>query len=128
MLKELSNLLDLSKSFEPTPEEQALMKGIKSEEILKPTKEEERIMESMRNPDFESGPTKIETKLMKKLAMSKDKKEKEVPKKTNPNRTMTGIKGIDELTHGGLPKMKAIALVGGPGTGKSMFLMQFLVS
>lgn len=39
----------------------------------------------------------------------------------------TGIKGFDELTGGGLPRGRCVLLVGGPGSGKTIFSMQFLV-
>lgn len=38
----------------------------------------------------------------------------------------TGIKGLDELLKGGFPKGRCILLVGGPGSGKTVFAMQFL--
>lgn len=38
----------------------------------------------------------------------------------------TGIKGLDELLRGGFPKGRCILLVGGPGSGKTIFAMQFL--
>ena len=38
----------------------------------------------------------------------------------------TGITGFDEVTHGGLPKGRTTLLVGGPGSGKTIFAMQFL--
>jgi circadian clock protein KaiC len=42
-------------------------------------------------------------------------------------RTETGIKGFDELLGGGLPKGKCILIIGGPGSGKTIFAMQYLV-
>ena len=39
----------------------------------------------------------------------------------------TGIKGLDEVLHGGLPKGRIILTVGSPGSGKTTFAMQFLV-
>jgi len=38
----------------------------------------------------------------------------------------SGIKGFDELLYGGLPKGKCMLLVGGPGSGKTIFALQFL--
>ncbi|MEM2922490.1 MAG: ATPase domain-containing protein [Candidatus Bathyarchaeia archaeon] len=38
----------------------------------------------------------------------------------------SGIRGFDELVSGGLPKGKCILLVGGPGSGKTIFALQFL--
>lgn len=43
-------------------------------------------------------------------------------------RIKSGIKGLDELLGGGFPKGKCILLVGGPGSGKTIFAIQFLVA
>jgi circadian clock protein KaiC len=39
----------------------------------------------------------------------------------------TGIRGFDEITGGGLPHGRTTLLVGGPGSGKTIFALQFLV-
>jgi len=39
----------------------------------------------------------------------------------------TGITGFDEITNGGLPKGRPTIVCGGPGCGKTMFAMEFLV-
>ena len=39
----------------------------------------------------------------------------------------TGIIGFDEITGGGLPRGRTTLLVGGPGSGKTVFALQFLV-
>lgn len=39
----------------------------------------------------------------------------------------TGIKGFDEITEGGLPKNRTTLLCGGPGSGKTLLGMDFLV-
>ncbi|MFC1753496.1 RAD55 family ATPase [Thermoproteota archaeon] len=39
----------------------------------------------------------------------------------------TGIKGFDELVFGGLPKGRAYLVSGEPGTGKTIFSLQFLL-
>jgi circadian clock protein KaiC len=39
----------------------------------------------------------------------------------------TGINGLDEITHGGLPKGRPTLICGGPGCGKSLMGMEFLV-
>jgi circadian clock protein KaiC len=40
----------------------------------------------------------------------------------------TGISGFDEITAGGLPKGRTSLLVGGPGCGKTLFGISFLVA
>jgi circadian clock protein KaiC len=44
------------------------------------------------------------------------------------NKAPTGIAGFDEITSGGLPKGRTTLLVGGPGSGKTIFALQFLVN
>lgn len=39
----------------------------------------------------------------------------------------TGIDGFDEITRGGLPRGRTTLVVGGPGSGKTIFAMQCLV-
>src|SRR4051812_36788946 len=39
----------------------------------------------------------------------------------------TGIRGFDVITTGGLPKHRVTLLTGGPGCGKTLFGMEFLV-
>ena len=39
----------------------------------------------------------------------------------------TGIAGLDELTFGGLPHGRPTIVCGGPGCGKTMFAVEFLV-
>ena len=40
--------------------------------------------------------------------------------------TKSGVPGLDEITGGGLPKGRCIALYGGPGSGKTILSIQFL--
>ena len=42
-------------------------------------------------------------------------------------RVPTGIKGLDHLIEGGLPKGRSILVTGDPGTGKTIFALQFLM-
>lgn len=44
------------------------------------------------------------------------------------DRTLTGIPGLDELLHGGIPRGRVVLIVGGPGTGKTILCAQFLVN
>jgi circadian clock protein KaiC len=39
----------------------------------------------------------------------------------------TGIDGFDEISYGGLPRNRTTLVMGGPGTGKSVFALQTLV-
>jgi circadian clock protein KaiC len=47
---------------------------------------------------------------------------KELPK------VPTGIEGFDDITKGGLPAGRPTLVVGGPGSGKTLFAMEFLVN
>ena len=40
----------------------------------------------------------------------------------------TGIDGFDEITGGGVPKGRPTLICGGPGCGKTLFAMEFLVN
>jgi circadian clock protein KaiC len=42
------------------------------------------------------------------------------------HKALTGIAGFDAITGGGLPKGRTTLLVGGPGSGKTLFALQFL--
>src|SRR5690242_17874357 len=39
----------------------------------------------------------------------------------------SGIKGLDEITGGGLPRARPTLVCGGPGCGKTLLAMEFLV-
>jgi KaiC domain protein len=41
-------------------------------------------------------------------------------------RIKTGIPGMDNILHGGIPKRNVVLLAGGPGTGKSIFGQQYI--
>ena len=43
-----------------------------------------------------------------------------------PAKAPTGIAGFDEITGGGLPRGRTTLFVGGPGSGKTVFALQFL--
>jgi circadian clock protein KaiC len=45
----------------------------------------------------------------------------------NQSKARTGIEGFDEITGGGLPRGRTTLLSGGPGSGKTIFALQFLV-
>jgi circadian clock protein KaiC len=42
-------------------------------------------------------------------------------------KSLTGIDGFDDITGGGLPHGRTTLLTGGPGSGKTIFALQFLV-
>jgi circadian clock protein KaiC len=46
---------------------------------------------------------------------------------TQTERVPTGIAGLDDLIEGGFPKGRSILVTGEPGTGKTIFALQFLV-
>jgi len=43
-------------------------------------------------------------------------------------KTMTGISGLDEITMGGIPQGRPTLICGGPGCGKTLFSIEFLVN
>ena len=43
-------------------------------------------------------------------------------------KTLTGIRGLDEITRGGLPKGRPTLVCGGPGSGKTLLAVTFLVN
>lgn len=43
-------------------------------------------------------------------------------------KSQTGIRGLDEITHGGLPKGRPTLICGGPGSGKTLLALTFLVN
>ena len=44
------------------------------------------------------------------------------------DKVLTGIRGFDEITDGGLPRGRTTLVMGGPGCGKTVFALQALVS
>ena len=44
------------------------------------------------------------------------------------SKVATGVRGFDEISHGGLPQSRTSLVVGGPGTGKTVFALQALVN
>ena len=49
------------------------------------------------------------------------------PVAKTPAKVPTGVAGFDEITGGGLPRGRTTLLVGGPGSGKTILSLQFLV-
>jgi len=50
------------------------------------------------------------------------------PRRKGPAKSPTGIAGLDEITGGGLPRGRTTLLLGGPGSGKTILALQFLVN
>jgi circadian clock protein KaiC len=50
------------------------------------------------------------------------------PSTSATKKTPSGIAGFDELTGGGLPHRRSTVLSGGPGSGKTIFALQFLAN
>jgi circadian clock protein KaiC len=42
-------------------------------------------------------------------------------------KALTGIEGLDEITHGGLPRGRATLVAGGAGSGKTILALEFLI-
>ena len=55
------------------------------------------------------------------------KKQKVAVHELEPLKAPTGIRGLDEITGGGLPKGRTTIVCGGPGCGKTMLGIEFLV-
>ena len=47
--------------------------------------------------------------------------------KQSSAKALTGIKGLDEITFGGLPRERATLVCGGPGCGKTLLALEFIV-
>src|SRR5512134_1930213 len=43
-------------------------------------------------------------------------------------KALTGVRGLDEITRGGLPKGRPTLVCGGPGSGKTLLAVSFLVN
>ena len=43
-------------------------------------------------------------------------------------KSLTGIRGLDEITRGGLPTGRPTLVCGGPGSGKTLLALTFLVN
>ena len=58
--------------------------------------------------------------------MAQKKKASQPASKTLP-KAATGVKGLDEITGGGLPRGRPTLVSGGAGSGKTLFGLEFLV-
>jgi circadian clock protein KaiC len=50
------------------------------------------------------------------------------PKGRDLPKSLTGIRGLDEITRGGLPRGRPTLVCGGPGSGKTLLALTFLVN
>jgi circadian clock protein KaiC len=55
------------------------------------------------------------------------KRTKTVPALKTLQKSSTGIRGLDEITYGGLPKMRPTLVCGAAGCGKTLLAIEFLV-
>jgi len=51
-----------------------------------------------------------------------------LPPPTALKKARSGITGFDEITGGGLPRGRTTLLLGGPGSGKTVFALQYLIN
>src|ERR1044071_1375793 len=82
----------------------------------KRTPRPQKILLSERKQIFMPARTALRKKDTKGFALSSLSLEK-VP---------TGIRGLDQVTHGGFPKGRTALVCGGPGTGKTLLGLEFL--
>ena len=54
--------------------------------------------------------------------------EKKRPSIAPLRKCLTGIEGFDAITGGGIPRSRTTIIVGGPGTGKTLFSLQWLIN
>lgn len=67
------------------------------------------------------------TTARKRTSQSRSKAQRPKPKTTALAKAPSGIEGLDKVTHGGLPRGRTTLVCGGPGSGKTLLAMQFLV-
>src|SRR6187402_150849 len=58
--------------------------------------------------------------------MSKKRTRNRAPRSLYVPKSPTGIKGLDHITNGGLPKGRTSLVCGGAGCGKTLLAMEFL--
>ena len=63
----------------------------------------------------------------RKPEQSKRARNGDRPARHSLAKTPTGISGLDEITHGGLPRGRPTLVCGGAGCGKTLLAMEFLV-
>ena len=60
--------------------------------------------------------------------MPKTLKKKNTPNRHQLHKCLTGIKGFDEITEGGLPKNRITLIGGGTGSGKTLLGLDFIIN
>src|SRR3981081_408601 len=79
-----------------------------------------------KTPMAKASPAKTAKPLMSKASVEKNSYA--AGRKLTPlQKSPTGIPGLDEITGGGLPKGRTTIVCGGPGCGKTMLGIEFLV-
>ncbi|MBC7427850.1 MAG: KaiC 1, partial [Bacteriovorax sp.] len=69
--------------------------------------------------------------MLKKISKKTSKKTPKKKSTSNPDELQkcpTGIKGLDEITEGGLPKNRTTLISGGSGSGKTLLGIDFLIN
>jgi len=59
--------------------------------------------------------------------MARQKQTEYAPKSAGLEKCPTGIRGLDEITNGGLPRGRPTLVCGGAGSGKTLLAMEFIV-
>jgi circadian clock protein KaiC len=59
--------------------------------------------------------------------MAKEKHTRSSTKLTGLEKCPTGIRGLDEITFGGLPRGRSTLICGGAGSGKTLLAMEFII-
>ena len=59
--------------------------------------------------------------------MSKEKQTRSQKSPAGPEKCPTGIRGLDEITFGGLPRGRSTLVCGGAGSGKTLLAMEFII-
>ncbi|MBK6963814.1 MAG: KaiC 1, partial [Bacteroidales bacterium] len=60
--------------------------------------------------------------------MKQPKENKSIKKEFTLPKSASGIKGLDEITFGGLPLNRSTLIMGNAGCGKTIMAMEFLIN
>ena len=104
-----------------------IKKAVKKSTTIKKKSKRDSVVAPIKNTVSE---TVMSSKNVNDLESSGEKEVKPVVKKTlggvKRARVATGIKGFDKLVQGGFPEGFVVLVAGTPGTGKTLFGMEFL--